>query len=115
LYFTGSEVVLGPPQSICYTRTDSGIPAEQAIARQKLRAGSGRLAVTVDTDGPTRVLRIMDTERHPRSLMLHHTFEENTLNTIPKMLLNVDLYAGVGVSLVNCKPREELVYARFSA
>jgi hypothetical protein len=106
--------VLGPPQPICYIRTDSGIPAEQAVARQKLRLGSGRLAVYVDTDGPTRVLRIIDTEKPPRSLMLNHTFEENSLNTIPKILLNVDLHLGLGVSLINCKPREELVYARLT-
>lgn len=52
----GSEAVLGP-------RTDSGrgmVPIEQAVSRMKMRPGSGCLVVTVASDGPTRVLRIVD-------------------------------------------------------
>lgn len=39
---------------------ENGVPLEQAISRQRLRPGSGVLAVKVDTDGPTRVLQITD-------------------------------------------------------
>ncbi|CAG7684383.1 unnamed protein product [Allacma fusca] len=109
-----NDVVLGPDQPICYSRTETGIPAEQAVSKQKLRPGSGRLSLTVDTDGPTRVLRIVDVEKPPRSKMLHHEFEENTFNTIPRLLANVNLRNGLGISIVNCKPREELVYMRLS-
>jgi len=38
----------------------SGIPAEQAIHRQRLRPGSGFLCVKTITDGPTRVLQVTD-------------------------------------------------------
>ncbi len=59
----GSDVVLGPPSSICYMRTGSGLPIERAITRQKLRPGSGCLSVRVATDGPTRVLQITDVKQ----------------------------------------------------
>ena len=115
IVYVGNDVVLGPDQPICYSRTDTGIPAEQAVCKQKLRPGSGRLSLTVDTDGPTRVLRVVDVEKPPRSKMLHHKFEETTFNTIPKLLANVCLRSGLGVSIVNCKPREELVYIRLTS
>lgn len=35
-------------------------PIEQRVGRQKLRPGSGFLSVTVITDGPTRVLQVLD-------------------------------------------------------
>lgn len=35
-------------------------PIEQRVSRQKLRPGSGFLSVTVTTDGPTRVLQVLD-------------------------------------------------------
>lgn len=52
--------MLGPPQPVCYQVTEQGIPFEQAVSRQRLRPGSGFLAVRVLTDGPTRVLQISD-------------------------------------------------------
>ncbi len=110
----GSDVVLGPSQPVCYIRTDSGIPAEQAVARQKLRAGSGILSLGVETDGPTRVLRIIDVEHPPRHQLLHHTFEENDYNTTPHYRVKVELPLGFGISIVACNPREELLYGRFS-
>lgn len=58
--FPGSEVVLGPPAPVCYMRMPDGTPIEQAIGWQRLRPGSGCLAVKVTTDGPTRVLQIRD-------------------------------------------------------
>lgn len=52
--FLGSEAVLGPQ-----THTNPP-PIEQRVGRQKLRPGSGFLSVTVTTDGPTRVLQVLD-------------------------------------------------------
>lgn len=51
--FVGSEAVLGPMHG-------NPAPIEQQVGRQKLRAGSGFLSVRVTTDGPTRVLQVLD-------------------------------------------------------
>lgn len=51
---------MGPPQPVTHRLTDEGVPLEQAVSRQRLRPGSGFLAVNVLTDGPTRVLEITD-------------------------------------------------------
>jgi hypothetical protein len=56
----GSEAVLGPPQPVCHQLTHTGVPLEQAVSRQRLRPGSGFLAVKIITDGPTSVLHISD-------------------------------------------------------
>jgi len=54
LLFLGSEAVLGP-------QTHGNPPSiEQRVGRQKLRPGSGFLSVRVTTDGPTRVLQVLD-------------------------------------------------------
>lgn len=50
----GSEAVLGP-LTHC-----SPPPIEQRVGRQKLRPGSGFLSIRTMTDGPTRVLQILD-------------------------------------------------------
>lgn len=84
------------------------------MARQKLRPGSGILRLAVETDGPTRVLRIFDVEHPPRHQLLHHTFEENDFNTTPKYRVKVELSSGLGISIVACNPREELLYGRFT-
>jgi vacuolar protein sorting-associated protein 13D len=52
--------VLGPPQPVCHQLTHTGVPLEQAVSRQRLRPGSGFLAVKIITDGPTSVLHISD-------------------------------------------------------
>jgi len=52
--FLGSEAVLGPQTN------NSSLSAEQRVGRQKLRPGSGFLSIRVTTDGPTRVLQILD-------------------------------------------------------
>lgn len=111
LFSTGNEIVLGPPQSVVFVRTDSGIPVEQAIAPQKLRAGSGRLELFIDTDGPTRVLRVVDVGRRPRGPMNYLT-EDSQMSSFPNFILNVNLFSGIGASIINCSPREELLYIR---
>lgn len=55
--------MLGPALSVCFDRTPEGVPVEQAISRQRLRPGSGFLTVKVTTDGPTRVLQILDVKK----------------------------------------------------
>jgi vacuolar protein sorting-associated protein 13D len=59
----GSDLVLGPALPVCFDRTPEGVPVEQAISRQRLRPGSGFLTVKVTTDGPTRVLQILDVKQ----------------------------------------------------
>lgn len=124
----GSEAVLGPPQPVCYQVTEQGIPFEQAVSRQRLRPGSGFLAVKVLTDGPTRVLQISDV-RDSRMVAI---LEENdwvhiAVNQRPKLLtddtaiaspkeckefqLTVELPC-IGISLVSCQPPEELLYIK---
>ena len=54
--------MLGPPLSVTRERTAEGIPIEQALCRRRLRPGSGFLSVNITTDGPTRVLQIVDSK-----------------------------------------------------
>ena len=56
----GQDVSLGPMPLVSVQRTSTGVPVEQALARQRLRPGSGFLGVRVTTDGPTRVLQVTD-------------------------------------------------------
>ena len=67
----GSEAVLGP-QTHC-----NPPPIEQMVARQRLRPGSGYLSVRVTTDGPTRVLQILDIKERVstfKSFVFKYTF-----------------------------------------
>ena len=53
--------MLGPTQPVTLERTSSSdVPIEQAINRQRMRPGSGNLSIRVSTDGPTRVLQVVD-------------------------------------------------------
>lgn len=57
----GNDLVLGPTQPVTLERTSSSdVPIEQAITRQRMRPGSGNLSIRVSTDGPTRVLQVVD-------------------------------------------------------
>lgn len=60
----GSEAVLGP-QTHC-----NPPPIEQKVGRQRLRPGSGYLSVRVTTDGPTRVLQVLDIKERVRPLIV---------------------------------------------
>lgn len=51
----GAEVVLGPDTSL---ELLGPVPPEQQFINQKMRPGSGVLAVRVIPDGPTRVLQV---------------------------------------------------------
>lgn len=54
--FDGAEVVLGPDTSM---ELLGPVPPEQQFINQKMRPGSGMLAIRVIPDGPTRALQVM--------------------------------------------------------
>lgn len=47
-------------KNVHHRLTETGVPLEQAVGRQRLRPGSGFLKIVIATDGPTRVLKIYD-------------------------------------------------------
>ncbi|XP_026669305.1 vacuolar protein sorting-associated protein 13D isoform X1 [Ceratina calcarata] len=118
-----SEAVLGPQ---IHTNPP---PIEQRVGRQKLRPGSGFLSVTVTTDGPTRVLQVLDIKEKKKTFALleerdwshiavnHRPTQINTdaekINS-SELELKVNLAAGLGLSIVSRRPVEELLFARFS-
>ncbi|XP_012135558.1 vacuolar protein sorting 13D isoform X2 [Megachile rotundata] len=118
-----SEAVLGP-------QTHSNPPPiEQRVGRQKLRPGSGFLSVRVTTDGPTRVLQVLDIKERKKTFALleerdwshiavsHRPTQINTdaekLNS-REVELRVNLLAGLGLSIVSRRPVEELLFARLA-
>ncbi|UYV65050.1 VPS13D [Cordylochernes scorpioides] len=124
----GKEVVLGRTVPITLMTLESGIPIEQAVSYQKLRGGSGVLAVRVLPDGPTRVLNISDI-RHKKAVsqspsqnlgsdwVLVEDHPAQCANApeaaTPHQMdiqVNMHLLKGLGVSVVN-RGREELIYA----
>lgn len=52
--------MLGLPGGAGGAGGGGAVPAEQAVCWRTLRPGSGRLAVTLCADGPTRLIRIQD-------------------------------------------------------
>lgn len=125
----GCEAVLGPPQPITHRVTEEGVPLEQAVSRQRLRPGSGFLAVNVLTDGPTRVLEIVDIKQKQkfalleerdwahisatqRPSLIHNESGQSSPNE--RALMNICLFLdrGLGVSIVSRQPPEELVFIR---
>lgn len=126
--FSGNAVVLGLPQPLCYKLTDKGIPIEQAIDRQPLRAGSGFLSVNIHMDGPTQVISIKDLKENK----LYASPDDREWGTIavtqrPHLLPEEDecqinskeyqfalTLGGFGISLISKKGPEELLYAHFS-
>ncbi|KAL6266404.1 hypothetical protein P5V15_003257 [Pogonomyrmex californicus] len=119
-----SEAVLGP-------QTHSNPPpVEQRVGRQKLRPGSGFLSVRVTTDGPTRVLQVLDIKERKKTFAL---LEERDWSHIAvshrptqidadvkkldssELNLELNLPAGLGLSIVSQRPVEELLFARFAS
>ncbi|XP_043480928.1 vacuolar protein sorting-associated protein 13D isoform X1 [Leptopilina heterotoma] len=117
-----SEAVLGP-ETHC-----SPPPIEQRVSRQRLRPGSGFLSVRVTTDGPTRVLQILDIKERNRTFALleerdwlniainQRTNQPEIDQTIDsrELRLNVNLQAGLGLSLISSRPAEELIFSRLA-
>ncbi|NXO05389.1 VP13D protein, partial [Rhinopomastus cyanomelas] len=112
----GAEVVLGPDTSL---ELLGPVPPEQQFINQKMRPGSGVLAVRVIPDGPTRVLQVTDFNQR-RSDRLSSEDELPVTEQDLRKLKNPDteqelevlvkLEGGIGLSLVNKVP-EELVFA----
>ncbi|KAK3881484.1 hypothetical protein Pcinc_014068 [Petrolisthes cinctipes] len=133
-----NDVVLGPPQLVQYGTMSNGVPVEQAVSRQRLRPGSGLLAIRVVTDGPTRVLQVTDVHSKNTSLVARtesgdwvSVTEEGGTTTIKKtsggtghqssqditlheVQMHLRLHGGLGVSLVQQSPPQELCYAKLT-
>ncbi|XP_041275721.1 vacuolar protein sorting-associated protein 13D isoform X1 [Onychostruthus taczanowskii] len=117
----GAEVVLGPDNSL---ELLGPVPPEQQFTNQKMRPGSGVLAVRVIPDGPTRVLQITDCNqrRNDRSFSEGEQLpvSEQDLrkfknpDTEQELEVLVKLEGGIGLSLVNKVP-EELVFASLTS
>ncbi|XP_025991490.2 vacuolar protein sorting-associated protein 13D isoform X1 [Solenopsis invicta] len=119
-----SEAVLGP-------QTHSNPPPiEQRVGRQKLRPGSGFLSIRVTTDGPTRVLQVLDIKERKKTFALleerdwshiavsHRPTQINAdIKKMDSSELNLELNlpTGLGLSIVSQRPVEELLFARFAA
>lgn len=119
----GSEAVLGPQ-----THTNPP-PIEQRVGRQKLRPGSGFLSVTVTTDGPTRVLQVLDIKEKKKTFALleerdwshiavsHRPTQINSdaekINS-RELELKISLTTGLGLSIVSRRPVEELLFIRMA-
>ncbi|XP_017773930.1 PREDICTED: vacuolar protein sorting-associated protein 13D isoform X2 [Nicrophorus vespilloides] len=129
----GNAAVLGLPQPICHRTTDTGIPLEQAVSRQRLRPGSGYLSIEITTDGPTRVLNVYDMREKKKERMfaspderdwssiavkqrpnLHYAEEkEDDVKLEREVQFTLRLNA-LGISLISRNPAQELLYAQFS-
>ncbi|XP_058017026.1 intermembrane lipid transfer protein VPS13D [Ahaetulla prasina] len=113
----GAEVVLGPDISL---EQLSPVPSEQQFINQKMRPGSGALAVQVIPDGPTRVLQITDFNQR-RNERLSYEGEEldqdlwklKNPDLEQELEVQLKLEGGIGLSLVNKAP-EELIFATFT-
>lgn len=112
----GNDVVLGPAQSVTYYRLPNGIPAEQALHWQRLRPGSGCLSVKTIMDGPTRVLQVADFlhKSSQRSEDLTVATPESEKPNSQEMKMEMHFKGGLGFSIVNHTPPEELAYCRLS-
>ncbi|XP_029665286.1 LOW QUALITY PROTEIN: vacuolar protein sorting-associated protein 13D-like [Formica exsecta] len=118
-----SEAVLGPQVH------GNPPPIEQRVGRQKLRPGSGFLSIRVTTDGPTRVLQVLDIKERKKTFAL---LEERDWSHIAvshrptridadikkmdsgELDLKLNLPAGLGLSIVSQRPLEELLFARLA-
>ncbi|XP_074831975.1 intermembrane lipid transfer protein VPS13D isoform X2 [Carettochelys insculpta] len=115
--YDGAEVVLGPDMSL---ELLGPIPPEQQFINQKMRPGSGVLAVRVLPDGPTRVLQITDFNQRRNDRLSCEGGELPVTEQDLRKLKNPDtdqelevlvkLEGGIGLSLVNKVP-EELVFS----
>ncbi|NXG45301.1 VP13D protein, partial [Psilopogon haemacephalus] len=113
----GAEVVLGPDTSL---EILGPVPPEQQFINQKMRPGSGVLAVRVIPDGPTRVLQVTDFNQRRNDRLSTEGEELPAVEQDLRKLKNPDseqelevlvkLKGGIGLSLVNKVP-EELVFA----
>lgn len=131
----GSDAVLGMIVSATptYMYTESLVPVEQAIERQKLRPGSGFLSIVVSMDGPIKTIQIKDikslstaslsldpTWKHVSHLLPHSSEMPNNNNddglstsvtkSLNELHVNLKLTKGLGISLISKRPCEELAF-----
>lgn len=131
-----SDAVLGMivPILKTYMYTESLVPVEQAIERQKLRPGSGFLSVAVSMDGPIKTIQIKDikgqtntslsldpTWKHVSHLIPQISETPNNNNddspsqsvvtkSLSELHVNLKLSKGLGISLISKRPCEELAF-----
>ncbi|KAM6218900.1 intermembrane lipid transfer protein VPS13D [Rhynchocyon petersi] len=113
----GAEVVLGPDTSM---ELLGPVPPEQQFINQKMRPGSGILAIRVIPDGPTRALQITDFCQRKSDRSSYEVdgppITEQELQKLrnpdmdQELEVLVKLEGGIGLSLINKVP-EELVFA----
>lgn len=130
----GSEAVLGMIVSDTHMITETLVPLEQAIRRDKLRAGSGCLSVTVCMDGPIKTVRIRDVKlnepivlsldpswKHVSNMMSSRNMSSGTFTSVDSSLdggrddfgewhVNLNLAKGFGISIISRQPSEELAF-----
>lgn len=94
-----------------YLRLPSGIPAEQGVHWQKLRPGSGCLSVKIVMDGPTRVLQVTDFRNKPPAWSEDQAASTSSARA-KEFKVEMRLKSGLGVSIINHSPPEELAYCR---
>ena len=75
--------------------------------QRREKPGSGRLAVSVNHEGPTRVLLVEDMSGPRRSKK-----KPITVGNPTNLVMSITLEHGIALSLVNAQ-LHELVYARF--
>uniref|UniRef100_A0A1B0D2C6 Uncharacterized protein n=1 Tax=Phlebotomus papatasi TaxID=29031 RepID=A0A1B0D2C6_PHLPP len=124
----GSEAVLGMIVSDTHVITESLVPLEQAIERQKMRPGSGCLSVVVTMDGPIRTVRIRDVNSRSNSCLAIDPAWKHVSHIIPhfsnstggsdspdktpieEFHIYLKLFKGIGISVVSRQPCEELAF-----
>lgn len=130
-----SEVVLGMIVSDKHVIRDGLVPIEQQIRREKLRAGSGFLSVSICMDGPIKNIQIKDVKslepvslaldptwkhvsnilspNNNRMMIQSHASSSSTVNSnsLAEFYINVKLTKGIGISIVSKQPCEELAFA----
>lgn len=126
----GNEVVLGMIVNDKHVIRDGLVPIEQQIRREKLRAGSGYLSVSICMDGPIKNVRIRDVKsgepitlapdpawKHVSNILAPKNHAAQTNNAadestgLVEFYVNVKLTKGIGLSVISKQPREELAYA----
>lgn len=126
----GNEVVLGMIVNDKHVIRDGLVPIEQQIRREKLRAGSGYLSVSICMDGPIKNVRIRDVKstepiilasdpawKHVSNILspnnqLAPSRDANHDNSgLVEFYVNIKLTQGIGLSIISKQPCEELAYA----
>lgn len=127
-----SEAVLGMVVSDRHNITETLVPLEQAIRREKLRPGSGYLSVSVCMDGPIKTIRIKDVKstesvalaldpswKHVSNMLISNDNSNTSIvhnsgnevdNRFGELHINLKLLKGIGVSIVSRQPNDELAF-----